>query len=204
MVFHAPFNKLPVLLLLLLIAPVCLLSQVPFKSLVRVDTNLRDTTIYAKTWRYNWNISKDETGKFHNSIRRRIRKRDTIHNPITAHCVTNYRERQDIEFCSAYLENGALSFSLRYADGDPGFLISVKNDSITIAKHVSPHCGTHDPYTKSRNCREELVLNKSHYVKGDTLEGYINYKSLQITFSANDLNVPYVYYLKGYFKTVVN
>jgi hypothetical protein len=176
-----------------------------FGNQVQYDAALTDSFFFQNEWSYPSMTSKISEGKFDNGYGEKISTKDTLHLWHTAAIVTLfdslYKEgsvRQDcfdcqIDFGEAHLVKDSLM--LIFYDATPSSFddleIKMANNSFSSTYiNGAPAIGNRQYYFE----KQELILQKQHYVKGDTIKGYLDLQG----------HSPKFVHLKGFFKVLVN
>jgi hypothetical protein len=156
---------------------------------------------------YDWQVIKDDsTGKLTVMGDTLVKKEDTTHLFFTANCNTNIQGGYNIRYCSATIMNDSLVIS--FADGLPAyassFYIIIKKDRFYfVPKIIYPQKMILEKITYSIEY-QKLHLTKSTFKKNENISGYINVSFVETTTLSNRQSHKRVYFLNGYFNTVIN
>lgn len=175
-------------------------AQLPGRSPIIFDTGLRDTTHYTNNWKYNWYITKDSDGKFHNQLSRRVKKRDTVHQFFSAHLHNNINGGSYINFCDAAYIKGTLILDFHDLDVQNKLVVTATADSFTCTLKNNPATCGHLGWVKDSISRQQLTLNSLNFTKGNNISGYIHVE-YQRHFHSNTTTPSSVdtYHISGYF-----
>jgi hypothetical protein len=172
---------------------------------VQYNATLTDSFFFKNEWSYPSLTVKIGEGKFDNGYGGKISAEDTAHLYHTASIVTMFDSIHNEEFLKensfdykidygeAFLIGDSLS--LKFYESTPSsyddLIIKIINKSFNSTyKSGSPPTGNRDYYFEG----QKLILQKEHYVKGDTIKGYLDFQG----------HSPKFVHLKGAFKMLVN
>jgi hypothetical protein len=172
---------------------------------VQYKTGLTAPFFFENDWSYPSLTAKADDGTFDNGYGEKISAKDTLHLLHTAAIVTLFdslykedTERLDcndcqIDFGEAFLVKDSLLLS--FEDVTP---VAYDNLQIHIVNNTfSSTFISGSPVVGKRHYqfdKQELILQKQYYVKGDTIKGYLDFQG----------HSPKFVHLKGFFKVLVN
>jgi hypothetical protein len=177
-------------------------SQVPVAS-VKVDRQLQDTFSFTKKWDYDWDILKDDNGKFYAADGRKIKDRDTVHLYFTANCSTNVQGGYLIRYC--YADQTGDTMRLVFSDGLPAYASSFNLYIVRDTFYFKPV--TIYPVNMNRQkfvyetSKQQLTLNKNNYRNGDRVMGTIDIEFMEKFTAPTAESSTRAYYLRGCFST---
>jgi hypothetical protein len=172
-------------------------------SLVQFDAEMKDTFSFAKQWDYDWDVFKENNGKFSVADGRKIKAKDTTHLYFTAKCSTNVQRGYTIRYC--YADKMSDTLRLTFSDGLPAyastFYIYVVGDRFYfVPKTIYPAYVRGQKFSYEVT-RQQLTLNKTSYNIGVSIIGFVDIEFIE-TFTAPNVDTSKrQYYLKGFIRT---
>ena len=169
-------------------------------SKVTVDKNLKGNFSFTKKWDYPEGVFKnDSTGEFTTDGS----PLDTTHLFFTANCSTNVQGGYDIMYC--YATKAKNKITLTFADGLPAyaseFYVHIDTSRFWCDVETIYPAITKGQKKSCTIVKQKLTLDKSKYLKGDTIKGFIEMEFIETVSVPNKAVQKRNLFLKGYFKT---
>lgn len=172
-------------------------------SKLSVDRQMKDTFSFANQWDYDWDIFKDDDGKFSAADGRKIKGKDTTHFYFTTNSVTNIQGGYTIRYCFAKKINDTIA--LIFSDGLPAyaseFYIYICGDSFYFKPKTIYPSYIRGQKISYQVTKQSLTLNKGSYKVGDIIMGYVDIEFIETVSLLNKEIQAQTFYLRGYVKT---
>jgi hypothetical protein len=171
-------------------------------SKITVDKNFIDTFTFIKQWDYPSGIFKDESsGEFSTDGT----PLDTTHLFFTANCITNVQGGYNIRYC--YASKNKSKITLTFSDGLPAYA----SEFYVYMDKANFSCDVETIYPEiiqgqKKYCKiikQNLILDKSKYLKGETIKGFIEIEFTETVVMANKNPQKRNLFLRGNFKTKI-
>ena len=171
------------------------------------DSNLYDPFFESTEWGYPWWIIKHSDGHIENTMGGPTDENELPRLQHTAKCSTSHQFDHQINFCDAtLLPDGTLELFIHdeSASTSDSLRVLVKDGQFTSQYWTFYPANKGDERLIWTTTRQDLVLDKRAYNKGDELRGRIRFECLQeLTNLKDGGRFPKRITIQGVFRTQV-